>query len=167
MLTVNQVLLLQVIADTPSQRIEGATRFQKLVFMSQWKFRNKERMNDNMLAGFNYLFKRWNYGPYSPQLQNDLDSLCLMGLIKRDFTVPYYFSLTEEGDKHLQENSSTIHEEVQETIQDVVNEYGELKLADLLHKVYQDVDLINKYRMGETILAPVQSEKLNLSFPFN
>ncbi len=67
--------------------IAGRKRFQKTVFLVQ------ERLNS-----FNYNFTSYLYGPYSPQLQNDIDLLVRMGYLKESNDgIMYSYEMTRLG----------------------------------------------------------------------
>jgi len=69
--------------------IWGRTRFQKIIFLLQERFEIK----------FSYRFIPYHYGPYSKDLQFDIDLLHFAGAIQvelRDGT-PYMYSLAQKG----------------------------------------------------------------------
>jgi len=72
------------------KRIDGRKRLQKIVFMLQENFKTE----------FNYTFTSYLYGPYSPQLQNDLDILAQTGYLRETRLPPTYcYKITDRGRK--------------------------------------------------------------------
>jgi len=71
------------------KEIIGRTRFQKIVFLLEQKFG----------VAFSYNFTPYYYGPYSSDLQHEINLLSLMGFvdISHSHGVPYTHRLTERG----------------------------------------------------------------------
>lgn len=124
-------MLLEAAED---DRIEGRTRFQKLVFLTQ------KRTGDDDL----YNFFRYDYGPFSKKLLTELEVLADDGFIEiaRETTLGgstrYDYSLTDEGRKVVEgmpedDRISEIHEAAQE----VTSEYSGTSLRALLQTIYE------------------------------
>jgi uncharacterized protein YwgA len=117
--------------------IEGTTRFQKLVFILQkGDLLNQEDIDENI----QFDFKPHNYGPYSKELHDWLDSLAERGDIERKQ------QQTPAGNKkevyQLPDGDSLENlisdEELAERIQTVVKEFNNRPLFDLLDAVYDE-----------------------------
>jgi len=121
-------------------KIEGITKVQKLVFLSEWA------MLDEREKGFNYNFIKLIHGPYSQQLQReDVPRLIRAGLIN-----DYNLSPTERAKiilsdfKELFERNKSFIEKIEE----VNREYAKIPLQKLLQIVY---DMPHPYIPGYTI----------------
>ena len=83
---------LLLIRSNENNPIIGRTRFQKLLFLAQKQYRKKW-----------YFFVPYNYGPYSPELQKDVEFLIDHDLIKETFEpisegrTLYRYYLSNEG----------------------------------------------------------------------
>jgi uncharacterized protein YwgA len=93
------------------KRIEGRKQFQKAVFLLQ-EYHKIE---------FTYPFIPYLYGPYSSQLQNDIDNLARTGYLKASKIGPlYYYDITSLG---------------QMVASEVEKEYGQNQSKELAQKV--------------------------------
>jgi uncharacterized protein YwgA len=71
------------------KRVEGRKQFQKAVFLLQEQF----------AIEFTYPFIPYLYGPYSSQLQNDIDNLARTGYMKASKNGPlYFYEITKLGE---------------------------------------------------------------------
>jgi uncharacterized protein YwgA len=61
--------------------VEGRKYFQKAIYILQEYFK----------VGFNYSYIPYLYGPYSSQLQNDIDILARTGYLKASKSGPLFF----------------------------------------------------------------------------
>ena len=80
------------------KNIKGRKRFQKLVFLAK-------------AAGipFNESFEWNNYGPFSKELAQEIDTLCKLGLIEEELNnSEYYYTLTKKGEGFLDEMWSKV-----------------------------------------------------------
>lgn len=87
----NRALLLSLV-EAEGGKVEEVTALHNKVFNLQY---NEKRIK----TGFNYIFIKWGNGPFSPELEEDIDELIKLGYLKqpkRDITD---FILTEKG-KH-------------------------------------------------------------------
>jgi len=86
------------------KRVEGRTRFQKLVYLLKEKYG----------IDFSYRFMPYYYGPYSDDLQSDVRMLSLLDLIKVETTslgrgvLQYDHSLSPQGTKVAKEIQRSI-----------------------------------------------------------
>jgi len=117
-------------------KIDGKTRLQKMVFLAQ---------EEEGLENF-YKFEKYNYGPYSFDLSDDLNVLKSLGLIsitKESFETEgmfdgkvFHYRLTERGREKISEIRSEIIENVQ-TISQKWNS-SERSLESLIDYVYDN-----------------------------
>jgi uncharacterized protein YwgA len=87
-------LLILGLKNSSGEVIEGRTKLQKMVFLL-------EKMHG---ISFSYHFTPYFYGPYSSDLQTDVDYLVSLGLVTetRELTmsgIRYTYRLTEGGSK--------------------------------------------------------------------
>jgi len=119
-----------------SSSIEGATRFQKLVFLAQ---------EEKNLKGY-YDFRPDRFGPYSVGLRADIEALENQGLIERDVKTNKYgharigYSLTPDGIQEAKNLLELGNESVFDIIQEVKREYNDRTISGLLKYVYRKYD---------------------------
>lgn len=118
------------------ERVDGATRFQKLVFLAQ-----KESDIPDL-----YEFEAGKYGPFSRELASHLEELRARGILEMNSRTnkvgdeKYVYSLTTEGIRAVQNLiQSPDAKDVFDSIQEIKSEYNDRKLPHLLQNVY------NKY----------------------
>ena len=80
------------------RRIEGRKRFQKVIFLLQRKYG----------VDLGYRFVPYYFGPYSKNLQLDINLLKLMGLLEVHPTIAYIHKLTRKGSRKANEVESRI-----------------------------------------------------------
>lgn len=117
--------------------LRSRQRFQKLVFLLD------EELGDRASL---YSYKKYDYGPYAPALNDDLASLESKDLV-RIVTKPtfggdtrYTYRLTERGEQvheALVEESDAVAE-LDAITQEVVAEYGEIPVSNLIAQVRDD-----------------------------
>lgn len=140
-------LILTFVNNT--EPIGGRTRFQKMVFLlSQHArfFKNK------------YDFIPHDYGPYSKELQNDIDYLIKEGFLTEDRItiedgkIKYEYSITAKGESFV--NDVLSNEKLDKKFQfsrvlelsdEVKNELNHQDLYSLLSKIYQEYPEYAKY----------------------
>jgi uncharacterized protein YwgA len=121
-----------------SDEIEGATRFQKLAFLSQ------EETGVDAL----HEFQADKYGPFSPSLAAAIDSLESKGLIEktvettRSGNEKYNYSITDAGRRVIQslredEGKSEKVERVLKAAHETKRENNDMPLDRLLRRVYK------------------------------
>lgn len=113
--------------------IEGATRFQKLVFLAQEESELPSK----------YDYYPYKYGPFSPQLKSDLEAHIRRGHIQRNVVYnkagnqKHIYSLTPEGiqfAKHVL--SQTNIDPVFQALQGIKRKYNDWSLDRLIRYVY-------------------------------
>jgi uncharacterized protein YwgA len=129
------LLPLAVLYTDGSQRVEGATRFQKLVFLLQEQTNVPET----------YSYHADNFGPFSPQLHNDLRELTSEGVIEKNTVTnevgneKYVYSITPGGIRTVQRavDRNDGLRRVFDAVQEIKREYNDQPLQHLLKYVYQ------------------------------
>lgn len=115
--------------------VDGATRFQKLVFLAQQETDLPEK----------YSYHADKFGPFSPQLHADLEELAGRGLLDRSEqtnevgNTKYVYSITSEGIQLVQTLLSQ-NEQISRvfgTMQNVKKQYNDEPLQELLRYVYR------------------------------
>jgi uncharacterized protein YwgA len=92
------LLPLALLYGDGQRQVEGATRFQKLAFLTQEEASLSSRFE----------FRADKYGPFSPQLHGTLEELENRGLIKKDIQTnrsgneKYVYHLTDAGRRVVQ-----------------------------------------------------------------
>jgi hypothetical protein len=117
-----------------SKKIEGKTKFQKMVFLAQ---------KENKLSE-EFKFIKYNYGPYSFDLTKSLEALETTGFItveKEEFETDgefpgkkFIFQLTEDGEKLIE--SEETKEEDSKIIKNVVEKWNNKPMEDIIKYVY-------------------------------
>jgi uncharacterized protein YwgA len=115
--------------------IEGATRVQKYAFLGAMTIKGI------IDKGFYHDWVPSKYGPFSPNLAEDLTALVKSGLVgkypvKNEFGYPVdRFALTDSGREKLRgvEKES---DQYWDKLKEIVLQYKEKSLMDLLHDVY-------------------------------
>lgn len=93
------------------KRVEGRKQFQKIVFL----------LKEYSEIEFTYPFIPYLYGPYSSQLQNDIDNLARTGYLKASRVGRlYYYEITPLGQRFAMQ---------------IEKEYGEKQSKELARKV--------------------------------
>lgn len=118
------------------EKVDGATRFQKLVFLAQ---------EESDIPDF-YAFEAGKYGPFSRELASHLEELRARGILEMNPRTneigdeKYVYSLTTEGIRAVQELvQSPDVRSIFDSIQKTKSEYNDRRLPHLLQYVY------NKY----------------------
>lgn len=117
--------------------IFGRTRFQKLIFLAQ-RTESAEKW---------YSFIPYNFGPYSVELQQDLDNLISQGyiteteVITKDNRTSYEYACTETGENFfniIKSTSPNIRkiDSTLSTFKYINEKFGTLELDKLIRLVY-------------------------------
>lgn len=146
---VRTVLPLMLTFVNNKEPIGGRTRFQKMVFLlSQHArfFKNK------------YDFIPHDYGPYSQELQNDIDYLIKEGFLTEDRRtieggkIKYEYSITTKGESFV--NGILSNKKLNKKFQfslvsklsdEIKNELNHQDLYSLLSEIYQEYPEYAKY----------------------
>lgn len=114
-----------------SKSIDGATRFQKLVFLAQ----NEGRVPEI------YQYNPDKYGPYSWELESDLRSFVDRGLIEINTqhnsvgNPKHRYALTDGGYQYVQRIRDG-YEDLFDELQEIKSRFNDRRLDDLLQYVY-------------------------------
>ncbi len=144
--SLNKILALVSIAN----EIEGRTKFQKIVFILKSKG-----------VKFHETFKYHYYGPFSADLQLEIEELVDRNLLNEKTSLPYKYSLKQ---KHKIEDDS-IKEKV-DLIKFLCNQdYQNLELVSTIYFLqnngFTDINLIEKKLR---VLKPHLKNKIKKSF---
>ena len=133
-----QVVPLLLLYTEKGKHISGRTRFQKIIFLAQHE--------KNDVSNW-YNFYPHDFGPYSSDLQNDLDFLALEGLLKEkqqnyEDKIVYQYKLTKKGEQFLLKalDSPKHSESFRNTLNalaKIKNEYQNSPLDKLINDVYR------------------------------
>jgi uncharacterized protein YwgA len=121
-------------------RMEGKTRFQKLVYLVQ-----KEANRCNVPAS-SFKYELYYYGPFSSELSAVLENLKETDLIEEETEITpsgyirYVYSLTEKGKKLLEDakEKKLISKKLERTITGIAKDFGELELSELVKEAYRE-----------------------------
>lgn len=118
------------------REVEGATRFQKLVFLAQ----NEEKLGEL------FEYQADKYGPFSKELAKSLDELQNEGLIwqssseTRSNNERYNYGLTDYGvrvvKKQLNDSDGEV-EDILDAAESVKKDHNEESIQSLLRYVYR------------------------------
>jgi len=119
--------------------IRGRTRFQKLVFLTKEKVKEK---NDSEL---DIAFTCLHYGPFSRDLMESLKTQSKEGTVdeqleENSYGLTYVYKLTDSG-LELIENAiglKLIPKDVQHMAKAVAKNFGEMPLEELIARVYRE-----------------------------
>lgn len=141
---VNKSLLpLALIYANENQRpIDGATRFQKLVFLAQ------EELDVEEIVGGSFEYQSDRFGPFSPELAATLEQLEDRGFIEkkeentRAGNEKHIFRLTDKGRAAVRNlhNKKPHVGQLLEASSEVMDTYGDRPFERLLRYVYTNYD---------------------------
>lgn len=136
----NKLLPLALLYVDGRREIDGATKFQKLVFLAQKETDIEE----------SFEFRSDKYGPFSPELHATLDELENRNLIRKEIrrnrsgNEKYTYSLTGYGTEVLQKvmdkDEGGDFEQILENSDEVKKEYNRKPFDRLLRYVYSKYD---------------------------
>lgn len=135
-----QLLPLVLLEAENEEPVEGRTRLQKLMFLTQKQFEEKGESLD-----WGYPFRAYDYGPFAKELYDDLDQLRRRGFIEEreqqldDDVIQYDYLLTDEGQEFVQEElADRCPEGVAEIAESVKAEFNGVALQQLIDYVYTE-----------------------------
>ena len=137
-LKIRQVIPLALLYAADDHRIEGRTRFQKLVFLLQ-----EEALDEDIDT---YEFIEYDYGPFAKEVLDDLERFESEGLVKIEKTTTlggskrYNHELTDEGVRLFEDLLEQVHliEVIYDAAEEVIEEYNEKPLFEVLDHVYEE-----------------------------
>jgi uncharacterized protein YwgA len=133
-----ELLTLALLEGGERSGIEGRTRLQKLLFLIQQRLESQDMEVKN---GYNFV--AYDYGPFSKEIYEDVETLIDRGLVAEeakkldDGVIKYQYNLTEDGEEYIDNTSDRIDER-QEIIKDIKNEFTDEDLQDLIDYVYSE-----------------------------
>lgn len=121
------------------KKVNGRTRFQKLMFLVQKKAESEK------IEGLDFKYEIYLYGPFSRELSSAIDDLVDKGYLEEQKTethlgyTKYVYRLTGKGRKLLvyAKGKKLLAASVQQAISEVVDDYGETALPELVEKAYE------------------------------
>jgi hypothetical protein len=125
---------LAALAVAADGKLEGITRFQKLVFLAQ-------RERDGAEP---YEFRADDYGPFSPDLYDDIDRLVAADLIDYDEQATDFgntkqvYSLTDKGRRAVENSDPDDFPVSERELTALGNAFDDVDLWDLLEYVYTE-----------------------------
>jgi len=145
---IERFLLLYSVSKA-SDRVDnlGNTKLQKFTFLSEWE------MIDKRERGFSYFYLKYEKGPYSFDLANDIKRLLKANIVRKQ---QWSITLTNFGDSIVEDFSRLLSQNshVASIIDRTIHKYAEYSLQELLEAVYV---LPHPYVRGYTIrTAPLK-----------
>lgn len=132
-----ETLTLSLLYTRNREAIEGATRFQKLVFLAQEEQRFAEVFD----------FEPYKYGPYSSELAATVQGLEARGLVKTKMDTNAYgqerivYRLTREGIAQIREEMDDQElDDVFDAVDEIKAKYNDWGTERLLKYVYRKYD---------------------------
>lgn len=120
--------------------IEGRTRLQKMVFLMQ------QKINERALAplnGHDYEFVPYDYGPFSKELYDDLDTLIAEEFVEdaeEEFApgkLRYEYYIDSDGNDFVEDQQTSKDAQVIiDLAREIKTEYNDVRLSDLIDDVY-------------------------------
>lgn len=140
-MNVKKLLPLSLLYEADNHQIQGRTRMQKLVFLTQ------QRLSDDGLHPYRYI--AYDYGPFSKDLLDALEEYDEKGLIDRrtertwDGSRKYIYQLTAKGKRNFETNLRESEdaekiEQIRATSDEVVGEFNKMSVSKLLDYVYDE-----------------------------
>jgi uncharacterized protein YwgA len=142
-MNVRKLLPLSLLYEADNHQIQGRTRMQKLVFLTQQRLTDE----DGNLEPYRYI--AYDYGPFSKDLLDALEEYDENGFIDRrtertwDGSKKYIYQLTAEGkqsfEKNLRESEDADEiEQIRATTSEVIDEFNKMSVSKLLDYVYDE-----------------------------
>lgn len=154
--------------------VSGATRLQKLAFLTAWFLKEKGH------RGFSFSFIRHNYGPYSFDLKDAINELSSKGFIEVLNSLNFYgnlqsdYTLSKQGKTLLESIESDVPQNFKDAVEETRKFYEKYKhkpLNEFINGVYDLINLRKNYEMGDIIIKPFpdngdkgESSENNLDF---
>lgn len=137
-----KILPMALLDASDAGQIEGRTRLQKLVFLMEQEL---DEVPTASLDDSDYNFIPYDYGPFSKELYDDLDSLEEAGLIEveeepmADGKLKYVYHLTEKGQSWVQNQlTDSSADKAHSLAEGLASEYNDMLLSDLIDEVYAE-----------------------------
>lgn len=123
--------------------IEGRTRLQKMVFVIQQNLIESGEFHEDQL----YEFFPYDYGPFSKELAEDIDSMIEEGLLEENSiefdeegNIKYLYSVKEDGERAVErERKEHEYENIFNLAKEVKRRFNEnLSLPEVIDEVYEE-----------------------------
>ena len=128
--TINRLLFLYLVSKVSNKVPQfGFTKLQKFTFLSEWA------MIDKRDRGFCYYYLKFKKGPYSFDLNNDLEMFLQSKIIR---VSNHNLSLTEYGKSIVNDFSSIIEQNgyTLSIIDKIIDGFADFSLQELLKLIY-------------------------------
>jgi uncharacterized protein YwgA len=158
---VNQFLTLYVVEKASKCGVvDGRVKLMKLLYKVE------EELTKRNIRGPSFVFYKWNYGPWSPEAQIDLELLGQNGLVTEDKQV-HRIEPTSQGLSLVQSSDHIIkrNRDIFDVMDRVVSSNVDYKSWQLRSETYgtpllgKDKILIEKVEKGEVVLSPVEEQR--------
>jgi len=124
--------------------VKGRTRFQKIIYLLKEKYG----------IDLSYRFMPYYYGPYSDDMQSDIDMLSLLDLLKVEVVslgegvLRYEHNLSPKGSEVAEEIEKQLSSNQKRQLQSALNELKDVETDKLVEKAKE----LMKQKLGERIL---------------
>jgi len=138
--------------------VDGRVKLQKLLYAVERELTTKN------LRGPSFVFYKWDYGPWSPEAQVDLDLLARNNLVTED-KERHRIEPTTQGMKLIQNSESVIkrNREIFDLVDSVISSIVDYRSWQLREVVYgtplPGKVPIEKVAKGEVVLTPVDEQR--------
>jgi len=123
-------LILLLLNGDNKRSIDGITRFEKLVFLTQ-----KEVLDPSENVKIKFDFGPDRFGPLSMEIYDEIDFLKSVGMIKEGDRKKY--EITDKGIRFLEKKTfERVSEDMRNHISNIKETHGRKELNDLLKYVY-------------------------------
>lgn len=137
-----KLLPLALMYADDQEPVEGRTRLQKMVFLLQQELVECDRMAE----GLEYEFIPYDYGPFSKELYDDLDTMIDEDLVDdteeplSSGEVKYVYEIEDEGEEVVDSQYADEEEgaEILALAQEIKERYNDVLLSDLIEQVYSE-----------------------------
>ena len=126
----NKLLLLYIAKEytKKSKHYFGKTILEKIIFLAEWK------MIEERVKGLNFPYFRYDYGPFSKEVSQEINDLKKTGLLEKQDEI----KLTKEGEKLLESYSDLLqrNKDIIVYIDKVIEKYHRYTTQELKNLVY-------------------------------
>lgn len=140
----NRALPLALLYAAENNRIRGRTRFQKLAFLAE------QRLEEEGISAYDFV--AYDYGPFTEELYDALESLQRRGLVDESRRQTYGgderydYKLTGKGRRTFEDNATKNPDSTAEVrfqtvaavAQEVVAAYNDVPISNLIDYVYSE-----------------------------
>lgn len=135
----DRILLTLTLLDGKSgHALEGRTRLQKFLFLIQQRLEDRGESSEDY-----YNFVAYDYGPFSKEIYDDIESLIDRGLVAEeakkldDGVIKYDYRLTEKGETYIANSKEQLGSRL-DIVSQVKEEFGDQTLQELIDYVYDE-----------------------------